>query len=472
MAGQGGFLENINKKFLLIAGGAFVLFVIAIILVVTLSSKGKKTPTVSPGTTLTFWNLTDEKSAFDQVINDFSDAHNIKIEYSKKEPAEYLNEALNEIAAGRGPDILAVPNDWLPKYHDKLVAMPDGKIANKKAKKTDLDVYKETFPAVAAQDNIIADKIFGMPLSIDTLGLYYNSDILSEAWTAYRRAHQDEDTSALSRIFSEGPKNWDEFSRAVKIITLSAAALGTADNIDESVDILTLMMLQNGAQMVSDDLSTAQFHTENHQFGDIAYPGTKALEFYASFANPKSENYTWNNSLPEAVRAFAEGKTAMLIDYQSKEADIKRINPKLSFSRINVPQIRETQNPVNYASYLTYTVTRAAKNPDLAWDFIIQMTDKNYANQYRSLTRKPTALLANIDASDPIYTAKSWYKPDPDKADEAFKEMIKQVNSGKNAQTAIEGCASQITTLLGKLKQWESNQKSEIQNQKAELFLF
>jgi len=445
-------LENINKRFLFIAGGAFVLFVIIIIVVVSLSSKGKKT-TTSPTATLTFWNLGDEKSAFDQVINDFQAENNIKIEYSKKEPAEYLNEALNEIAAGRGPDILAVPNDWLPKYHDKLVALSDGKVANKKQKKTDLDVYRETFPAVASQDNIIADKIYGMPLSIDTLHLYYNSDILNEAWTEYRRAHQDEDTSALSRIFSEGPKNWDEFSRTVKIITLSAAALGTADNIDESVDILTLLMLQNGAQMVSDDLSTAQFHTENHQFGDISYPGTKALEFYASFTNAKNENYTWNDSMPEAVRAFAEGKTAMLIDYQSKETDIKRINPKLSFSQIPVPQVRETQNPINYASYLTYTVTRAAKNPELAWDFIMMMTDKNYASQYRSLTRKPTALLANIDAADPIYTAQSWYKPDPDKANEAFREMIKQVNSGKAAQTAIEGCASQITTLLGKLKQ-------------------
>ena len=444
-----------TRKFLIIAGAALGIFIILVLILVFVAKP--KTPKES---TLTIWNLDDDKTAFSRLITDFQNSHpQVKVEYIQKDPQDYFNNVLTEIAKGSGPDVLAIPNDWLPKYHDLFSPLPQNKIQNAKQKKSDLDVYQETFPQVATDDNIINQKIYGMPLSIDTLGLYYNPELLSQAFEDYRKT-QTEISAPTRQIFNAGPKNWDEFRQAVQIITqksgkniiLSGAALGINENVKDSPDILTALMLQFGAKMTTDDFSAALFHTAQNQFEGRDFPGTAALDFYTGFANPEDENYTWNTSFPEAVEAFAEEKTAMLIAYDSAKKDLKRLNPSLNFALIDLPQVKATAHPLNFASYNTFAVNKTSANTDLAWDFIVLMTSRDYARDYQTETGKPPALLQQIDKEKPAFTARSWFKPDPQKADEIFRQMISGVNSGQTAQTAIEAAASQITNLLGEIK--------------------
>jgi len=449
----------VDKKFIWIGAGVVVAFVLLmVILFVGCDKKGGQID--NSVATLTLWTTEDEKSAFDQMITNFQQKYpNVKIEYVVKSEDDFLTASLNEIAAGRGPDIWAIPNDWLPQYSDKLVAIKDEIFADKKAHKTGLEVYRSQFPAVVGQDTIIGDKIYGIPVSLDTLKIFYNSQLFSDAAVDYYRTHKSSETEDYIKKAMGGTiNNWDEFVTAVRLVTKksgstierSAVALGTADNIPQAPDILSALMLQNGAKMVSDDLSIAQFHTEQNVFGDIAYPGTKALDFYASFADPKSENYTWNSTMPDARRAFAEGKTAMLIDYQSAADEIKRISPKLNYSIKDLPQIKETANPINFAEYPVFTVTKASQHSDIAWDFILNLTTNNSSlNTYRSITKKETVYKSQKPS---FINARGWYKPDPAQTDEIFRNMVKQVSEGKNSQTAIEGAASQITTLLQQLK--------------------
>jgi maltose-binding protein MalE len=318
-------------------------------------------------------------------------------------------------------------------------------LADKKNKKSDIEVYQNTFPEVISKDNIINNNIFGLPLSSDTLQLYYNTNLYGNVYSKITKTGNVSDSDR--QIFTKGPINWDQFVRAVQLITQkngstitqSGVALGTS-NITNANDILTIVMLQNGAKMTSDDLASAQFQTSQNIFGGNQYPGTKALDFYTSFANPGNANYTWNDSLGDSVRAFAEGKTAMMIGYKSQESDIKRINPNTNYQIINLPQIKETKNPVNYASYNTYTITKASKNSALAWNFLLASKDVS------------ENLIQSIPKNSAILTAKSWYIPDPIKTPELFKQMIKTVNDNGNSQTAIENAASQVTTLLQALK--------------------
>ena len=167
-----------NRRIWIIGGGVFLILILAIVLIATSCSKKNS----STGTqTLTVWNLGDDASVFKQQISDFQSAHkNVKINYVKKDSSGYLSDAIAQIAAGKGPDVWAIPNDWLPKYHEQLVAMPTGKMANSKEKKDDVGVYQETYPKVTSSDNIINNQIYGIPLSVDTLSLYINTDIFSE----------------------------------------------------------------------------------------------------------------------------------------------------------------------------------------------------------------------------------------------------------------------------------------------------
>lgn len=445
-----------DRKFLLIAGGAFVVLII-IVVVLVIGSKGKVEPKAK---TLTFWNLNDKETVFKSIIEEFQTIYNVKIQYEQKNPEDYLSDLLNEIAAGKGPDIVALPHDFLPKYHQLLLALPSGKMADKKQKKTDIDIFKETYPDVVGQDSIISGNIYGLPLSIDVLKLFYNPELFSEARDEARKK-DEEIADDLNRLLNSGPQNWDEFNQLATFVTKksgdnlirSAAALGTADNIPSSVDILTLLMLQNGAKMTADDFSSALFQTNENVFGAPTPPGTKALEFYTGFANKENKNYTWNSSMPNALAAFAEGKTAMMIDYSRQEKEIKRLNPNLDYNMIDVPQIKATKNPLNYASYLVYGVGRNSPNAALAWDFIIFTANSQNASFYTTETKKPAARLDKIDSNDAVLSAQSWFKPNPEKADEIFRAMIKQVNAGQSAQSVIEAAASQISNLLKELKE-------------------
>lgn len=437
-----------NRKFLYIGIGIFLVFVLIIVFVLV-KSGGKKSSS-SATTTLTIWGSDDDASAFTDIINNFQNSNDVKVTFVKKDATTYLTDSLAEIAAGRGPDIWIVPNTWLPKYHDQMTAMPANSIADKKAKKSDVEVYQSTFPKVVATDNIINNQIFGMPIAGDTLELYYNNNLFSAALSTLARSGSVTDSDR--QILTSGPKNWDEFARAAQLvtqkngssITLSGAAMGTS-TIANANDILTVLMLQNGVKMTSDDLSTALF----------AVLGAKSLDYYNSFANPASANYAWSDSLGDSLHAFAQGKSAMMIGYKSQESDIKRINASLSYQTINLPQVKETKTPVNFASYDTFTVTRAAKDSALAWKFITSTAIANNNNgiaSYLTATKQQAITLAKLDPAAPIITAQNWYVPDPVKTPQIFVQMIASVNAGGSSQTAMENAASQVTTLLKALK--------------------
>lgn len=443
-----------DKKFIYIAAGGLLIVIILIIALV--SSGGKKTTTTAKTNTLTVWDYHNQKSAYDQIINSFQQDRNLKVQYITKNPATYLDDAVNAIAAGTGPDVMIVPANILPSFKDKLVQMPPNGFADPANKLNDIEGYQRLYPSVVSNDNIFNNQIYGAPMSIDYLKLYVNPAIINQALNEYYDTHSLAGGAAFSnQIFTLN--TWDSLVNTVKFVTKksgnkinrSAIALGTSDNIPVSNDILTAIMMQNGAKMTSDDLSTAQFHTKQNTLFAVDYPGTNALKFYTSFADPESPNYTWNSSEPDAVRAFAEGKTAMLIDYGSAVGEIANITPNLTYQVLDLPQITETQNPINIASYDTFVVTKSSADPLMAWRFIKKCIDPLYTSSALYYTKQKNV----INNNDPNFQILiSWYNPDPTKVEALFKDIIAQVNKGNNPQTAIDGAAGQVTTLLGKLK--------------------
>lgn len=450
-----------DKKIIFWIGGALLAIVILIVVVI-LTGKGSTVIKNSPkNTALTVWDYNNEKSAYDGIITEFQRQNNIKVNYVTKPSASYLTDTIDAIAAQNGPDVWIVPNDIMPQFRDKLVAMPNGSLADAANKKDDVEVYSGVYPPIVATDNVFNNQIYGIPMSAETLRLFFNPNQLTAKLYDYRRTHpNDKSVDDFVLLFQNGPRDWDEFTRIVRFFTektgtdisFPVAAIGTSDNVTRATDLLTLMMMQNGAKMTSDDNSTAQFHTQQNLFSNIDYPGTKAIEFYTSFANPKSDNYTWKSTMTDSIRAFAEGKVAMMFDYPSAKSKISTIAPNFSYAVMDVPQVKETTNTVNFARYDTLTVPKSSKISNMAWKFILFATDGRNSSNYYSVTKKPT--VQNLqDTANPLMTAKDWFNPNTVKVEQIFKTAIQQVNDGKDAQTALDGAAGQITTLLGKLKQ-------------------
>lgn len=428
-----------NKKYLILAIAVSALIILGILLILS-SRKEEEIKVLN----LVTYNE-DEANLKDQITK-FEAATGAQINFQKLDPGSYEVESLNLLSTGK-IDVWGLPNSWLYKHHDKLASAPI-------LSATD---YQSIYPPVIAQENIIDNKIYGFPLSLDALVLFQNSSLKS-------RPKNRELTDAEEEIFSKNPSNWEEFAQQVKILTpaneptisFSAAGLGT-ETISSASDILTLLILQYGAQMTSDDKTQATFHTAINKFGGENYPGAKALDFYTSFAKKDNPNYAFSKAIGDPLRAFAEGKIVYYLDYSNKEAEIKLINPDLNYSILAIPQVKETKNPLNSIAYESFTVPKTSGNQELAWQFINFLTDNKSVQKYLQKTQKHSAFLADLSGGEvvekSVSSASSWPNPDAIQTERIFNQAISDVLGGQSPQTVLEGAALQVTSLLEKIKE-------------------
>jgi multiple sugar transport system substrate-binding protein len=399
--------------------------------------------------TLTYWRVFDGPDAFDEIIQKYKALHPfVSIEYRKLRYEEYEQELLNALAEDRGPDIFSIHNTWIRKYQSKIEPMPEattmvypiekGTIKKeivyemKTTPTLTLRQIKDNFVDVVSSDVILEDsKVYGLPLSVDTLVMFYNKDLLNNAG------------------ISEPPQYWNrEFLQAVKKLTKqdpkrgliqSGVAMGGSDNIERFSDILSLLMIQNGATMINDEMKVSFQLIPDFARETNYNPGMEALRFYTDFANPTKESYSWNSEMNNSLEMFINGNLALMFGYAYHIPTIKAAAPKLNFSIAKFPQIEG--NPptnINFANYWVETVSKKSEHKNEAWDFIQFITQAEQAKIYLEKAQKPTALRSLVPEqrtddvigifADQVLTAKSWYKGrNVEAAELAFKEMIDNV---------------------------------------------
>jgi len=425
-----------------------------------LKCEDTKTKQAMQPVNLKFWRVWDETDDFKEIVDAYQRLHPyVKIEYRKFRYGEYEKALLEAMAEDQGPDIFSVHNTWVRGYQKKIKPMPEKitmvypvlqgtikkEIINQLKTEPSITVKKlrETYIDVVPGDVILnvtddatkttSEKIFGLPLSVDTLAMFYNKDLFNNAGII------------------DPPKYWnEEFQKIVKNLTKidekgqlvqSGVALGGSANIERYSDILSVLMMQNGTDMQSDS-GEIRFHTVPAVFKNKGItPGIEALQFYSDFANPTKEVYSWNATLSNSLEMFARGKLAVMFGYSYHIPMIKAMSPKLNFAVAALPQI-EGNPTVNFANYWVETVSNKSKQPDEAWDLIQFAAKAENVKSYLKKTKKTTALRSLIneeleDADKDIFagqllTAKSWYKGrDSNAMEQAFKEMIDAVNTGE-----------------------------------------
>ncbi len=418
---------------------------------------------------LTWWGVTDEPANFNEVIADYRAIHpNINITYRKLRYEEFENELLEALAEDRGPDIFSIHNTWVNKYLPKIEPLPAKTTLAYQVTKTSLGIKKETivevrdtpaitppqlkdtFIDVVYDDVVRENKIYGLPASVDTLVLFYNRDLFNNAGIPLPPTHWNELQEQVKRLTFQN-QNGD--------LIQSGAALGTAKNIERSADIISLLMMQNGAEMIAGRNVT--FGLIPSTFPDRNYnPGPEAVRFYTDFANSSKEVFTWTQSFPNSIDAFAEGRVAMVFgyNYHIPILEAKR-QGKLNYGIAPMPQI-EGRTETNYANYWVHAVSKKSTNINEAWDFIqFLTTKKDEAKKYLDKTARPTALRSLIQDqvnndqlavfANQLLTAKSWYRGnDAVAAENAIHEMIELILAGNDLQESINLSALKIQQTL------------------------
>ena len=400
---------------------------------------------VAKSVTLTFWDPFESSENFESLISAYQQKYqNVKIIYTKKDITTYQQDLLNALAAGSGPDIFAINNAWLPQHVDKLTPAPSDLWTFKE--------YKDTFVDAAVNDLTKEQKIYAAPLYVDSLGLYYNKDLLGSAQ------------------ISTPPKTWAELSGDVQKIkradrtgyfTISGLAAGTITNVNRAADIVYLYMLQKGTQPASADNSKIDFNKTVVVNGVTTNPGLEGLKFYTSFANPADLNYNWNSRSDYSIDAFANGRAAFLYGYSYVAATIRQKNSNLNFDVAPVPQPTLTDPAVNFANYWAEGVSKQSKNPQEAWKFLKYLTSKESLDKYYAKHKMPSSRkdLISLQIQDPDIgvfasanlTAKTFFKPDQEKMDSIFGRMVENVIfNGFSLQEALGQAAKQAETLVQK----------------------
>jgi multiple sugar transport system substrate-binding protein len=420
----------------------------------------QKTQEAMKPITLNYWRVWDGPDAFEEIIAAYKALHPfVNINYRKLRYGEFEDELIDALAEDRGPDIFSIHNTWIKKYESKIAPMPAtvtmaypvvrGTLKKetipelRSVRSLTLKEIENNFVDTVSQDIFVRvkneksgqmeDKVMGLPLSVDTLAMFYNKDLLNNAG------------------IPEPPSHWNKnFQQYVKKLTKQdiegdfqqyGVALGSSANIERSSDILSLLIMQNGAEMQNES-GQIMFGQVPAAFSSHNYnPGLEALRFYTDFANPAKEVYSWNKAASNSIKAFAEGKLAFAFGYSYHLPTIRAEASKLNFGVAKMPQI-EGNPSLNFANYWVETVSKKSKLQNEAWDFIQFAAKAENVKSYLDKTKKPTALRALVAAqlddkdvgvfADQVLTAKSWYHGADAEAMEAiFGDMIDNVASGQ-----------------------------------------
>jgi multiple sugar transport system substrate-binding protein len=398
--------------------------------------------------TLTIWRTADSEDAFDAIVAQYQSAYPyVDFDFRVLRPDEYEEQLFAAWARGEGPDIFSVPNWRMGKFRDVIAPMPENVtlrtvssepsrfggsktiVEENTVQQLAASQMENLFAGPVASDVIFDEQIYGLPLSIDTLVMYYNRDMLSRAGVAV------------------APTTWNEFVNVVqanglvqfdedKNIVQAAASFGGTTTVPYFFDLLSVLMMQNGVTMTEG--GSVIFSDRDNLTQTLA-----AMSFYTSFSDPSKATYTWNENGQDGLEAFIQGTSAMYFGYYRDQERIEQRATGLNFSRTKLPQV-DPNNPVNYATYPVETVHIQSPNADHAWNFLrFAAASDEQSTSFLEETQRVPALrtLVGEAQQDPdigifaqqTLTAQSWYHGvDPDSAISAVQSMIETAVAGRS----------------------------------------
>ena len=442
------------KKNLIIIG------VLILALVILLGCKKKQATGVGPAN-IVVWGL-DDNDSMQGIISSFQKARpGSTVTYKKfNDIKEYESVLINEIAEGKGPDVFYFHNTWLPRHVNKVVPLVSEFFTPA--------MFKETYVRVAAQDMMQPDpadgveKIYSLPLYVDTLALYNNKDFFE------RKLPERGKPAELWSVFqSEAARFTDQDSES-GALTRGAIAFGDSANINNATDILYSLFLQ----------AEASLYDKNFKQLALKQSTNDAFDYYLSYSKKNNKNFSWSpdDFFTDGVsksgneEAFLSGKVASMMAYSDFAHDlgtkIKNVKSKVgnSISESDVAVVPSPQfsgseaDHKAFANYWGLSVSRTSKIPNTAWDFVRFAGSQPQLKLYVDATGRPTSRrdLISEQRGRPLLEAfvqqlgfaDSYRLFDKVRFDEEVAKAIDNAAGGQSSKSALDGVQDSMNQLL------------------------
>jgi ABC-type glycerol-3-phosphate transport system substrate-binding protein len=461
-----------NRRIFIIVG----ILAIAVIAVVAVTLAGRTSRKQPSSITLSVWSPFDEGKTYQEMVKPFLDANpTIKLDYKQieaKDAKEYEAKVVDAIASGKGPDIWLIRNDWLPKHQPKLAPFPTTLRWSTKKGVSDADALKELLTEAVVKQNTRDNQLYGLPIAIDSLGLFVNTNVVKTVRQELDEAQQD------SALFDTYPSNWAEVEAWSKAITKkdnkgnltrSGLSLGTTGNTYAPVDVYLALLSQYGGGLFAENGKEVTLHLAKVVGNETQFPGALSLDFITSFAKPSSANYAWTAGLGDPTTAFVNNKLGMMVGYSSLATDFRKLNKNFDSAVVlPLPQLKDPITPADtrtdYAAYWTHVVSKTSAHPDSAWRLIQGLSSAENLKIYHKETGKPTFDLVADSAfrqsavdfqqldvfTSQMPTSISSYKPEWQAVDETIQDLINQVvQLNQSSQAAIDSATDRLKKIIG-----------------------
>ena len=347
----------------------------------------------------------------------------LKINYRYIKEKDFERTFVDALAAGTGPDMIAVTGDEIMHQRTRLYVIPQTTYPAQQFDSTFADVAKPF---------LLPWGVVGLPFAVDPLVMYYNKDLLNSAYII------------------DPAKTWTELEEQIPKLTIkndidgsiiqSAVALGTYNNVKHADDILSMFVFQSGGTFVTykEGAFTSGLRAGT---GDITkLPVSNAFSYYLSYADPTNPHFTWSTGRLNSFDSFVAGDLVYYFGLSSEYNKIAEKNPNLNFDMTMVPQLKDSRIKAGAGKVYGAAIVRTSPNATIAYNALNVLASKdsslaiaqgmNAAPVLRSSLSVLPKDLREESVFKSAIIAREWWKPSQSYASEMFSNLINKVQSG------------------------------------------
>ncbi len=351
------------------------------------------------------------------------------------------NEFVNALADQKAPDVILMSQQKLVEHRNRLQSIPYASFPIRDFR----DIYIE-----GAEIFALTDGIYAYPVAVDPLVMYWNRDTFS------------------SHGFLTPPKTWEEIVNNIapaiterdfnRKIIKSAMAMGENANIKNAFPILSMLLLQSGSALVSEDDNNKYRVNLNNTVSGSSGVFVSSLRFFTNFSSINNTLYNWNRTLPLDQDAFLREDLAIYFGFGSEARNLESKNPNISFDIAEVPQGASSVAKRTYGNFYGFFTPKTAKNKQGA--YLVMQTLGNQINAKKiadSLNLAPAHKILLQAGSNDVYgrviyssafNARGWLNPDLDRLNQVFTTATEDISANRKD---VESASSDMIVRLGQI---------------------
>ncbi|MBP6881179.1 MAG: carbohydrate ABC transporter substrate-binding protein [Candidatus Pacebacteria bacterium] len=357
------------------------------------------------------------------------------VTYRYVRPEEFSDKLTTALADGQGPDAVLISHEELVSVRQRIqpfsFPLRDFK-----------DLYVDGASIFALQDGI-----YGYPIAVDPLMMYWNRNILT------------------TEGYLDAPKTWeglvnDVFPKLIRrdfdrTVHRSVVAMGEYGNVRNAFGIVSMLLVQQGSKGVSES-ADGKYSVLLNQADTDSSPLQATADFYTRFSRPSNALYSWNRAFAEDRQQFLSEDLVFYFGYGSEAGQLERLNPNLNFDIAEVPQGEAASLRRTYGKFYALSLLKASDNP--AGTLVIMgilsglansgqiATDSGMVPAYRSLVGQGSNDVYGRITYQSAPISFGWLNPDRQAADQHFESMMRDINENR---VDAKGAAADLLSRIG-----------------------